>query len=157
MSTVRQQPFADTTRLIVCEKSGEWAKRLRRSLPDRGRWIVETRSANQTLATAEKYTTSFTLLEVTANHVPRAATLIEEIQQRFPKSRISVALPPNHYPSVHGETPWLIRELGVVSVLHSSRGIRSFAHLWGAHCRIHPPKEQTLRQRVFEKLPWRNA
>lgn len=156
MSTLPQHDLSDATRLIVCEKSGAWANLLRRNLTDAGRWIVETRSLGQLLESAGEHKTSLVLIEVTDNNVHLAASCIDELRRQAPHTVLTTIIPPMNAasPKAPHLTPWMLRELGVQVVISSPRDISTLRRLWSRHCRLHPPHEQTLREQVFQKLPW---
>lgn len=156
MTTLPQHNSGESTRLIVCEKSGAWANRMRRSLPDAGKWIVETRSLNQLAESVRENPTSLVLVELTKSNVQLACPCIDELHRQYPQCVLTTILPAadEETPEVHGGLKWLVRELGVQEVICAPRELPSLSHLWSRHCQLHTPHEQTLHERVFQTLPW---
>ena len=136
------------SRLIVCEKSGDWANLLRRSLDDRGRWIVETRSHSQLAAALVEHPASLCIVEVTTENLVRAATCMEQLHRSQPHCHL-VAASGNNVPSAES----LLMEAGASFIVHSRRDVDVIERLWQSHCRLHPPREVTLREQIFESLP----
>jgi len=48
----------------------------------------------------------------------------------------------------------ILREAGAGYILSSPRDVEAIVQLWQHHCRNHPPRKETLRDRIFDKLPW---
>ena len=137
------------SRLIVCEKSGDWAKSLRRTLPDGGRWIAETRSFNQLIEATDDHPVSLCVIEVTAKNIDRAARIIEQLHHNRPHCNL-VAVGQEEL----ARCEMILRELGASYAVTSRRNADELVHLWRQHCRLHPPREETLREHIFADLPW---
>ena len=156
MSSSHHEDSGEATRLIVCEKSGHWAQRLRRNLPDGGRWIVETRSVSQMLESLKEHPTPLVLLELSLANVQHAARAVDELHRQYRHGTLLAILPTVAEKSFAGseQLAWLLRELGAASVIRSPREVPEIARLWAQHCHLHPPHEETFRERVFEFLSW---
>ena len=159
MSSSHHEDSGEATRLIVCEKSGHWAQRLRRNLPDGVRWIVETRSVSQLLESLKEHPTPLVLLELTPANIQYAARAVDELYRQYPHGTLVAILPTVAEKSFAGseQLAWLLRELGAASVIRSPRAVPEIARLWAQHCRLHPPYEETFCGRVFNNLPWAAA
>lgn len=137
------------SRLIVCEKSGDWANLLRRTLADRGRWIVETRGFHQLAEALVDHPASLCVVDVHPGNLAAAAAAIEQLHRRRPCAAFVAA---SQEPLLdHG---LIVREAGAVLLARSRRDVDLLSDVWRRHCRRRPPREETLREQIIAALPW---
>lgn len=138
-------------RLIVCEKSGRWAVALRRELGAKPR-VYETRSLPECWEELAASPASWLLLEVTAANLEGLMVRLESLGRDFPAARAVVC----------GDRPlasreWLLREAGATHAVFSPRELAPVARLAVRHLAGVSLPPQSLRERVWERLPWSSA
>lgn len=149
-------------RLIVCEKTGRWAVGLRRefahvapacragvvpaTLPPR---VYETRSLADCFVELAASPASLLVLEATETNLENLARRVLEIGRRFPLAAAIVcgerAMSPYE---------WLLREAGAVHTIFSPRELTPAARLAMRHLANAPEPALSLRERVWNRLPW---
>lgn len=156
MTTFPSDDSGDSTRLIVCEKSGDSANRLRRNLPDDGKWIVETRSLSQLVESVRQHPTSLVLLELTLRKLEHAFESIDELRRQYPQCVVTTILPAPGAEAFNAQDDllWLLREVGVQEVIYAPGDLSALSRLWSRQCQLHTPREQTLTEQLYQKLPW---
>jgi hypothetical protein len=138
-------PYA---RLIVCEKTGRWAAALRRELAGKAR-VYETRSLPDCWDELAESPASWLVLEATEANLDNLAQRLAELPEKFRFARAMVC----------GERPmaaweWLLREAGAVHAVFSPRELAPAVRFALRHLALAPRPEMSLRERVWESLPW---
>ncbi len=136
--------------LIVCETNSKWAVALRRRLP-RASWsrICETRSIDGCWQQALAAPTSMVVLEATTTNLESLATALPQFRLRLPRACVAVSASRQL-----ASAEWLLRELGAVHVVFSSRAIEPLVRIVGRHwsrvARTQPPDDAD----PWRRLPW---
>jgi len=139
----------DVARLIVCEKTGQWAAAIRRAELDLGVRIYETRSLAECWEELAASPASFLALELSATDVEPLLTKLMSLGWSHPAARAAVLAP-------RGQEPyeWVLREAGAVHVVFSPRQAASILRLAKQHLASAPLQERTLRELIWASLPW---
>ena len=145
-----------SSRLVVCEKSGEWANRLRHSLGDAGKWIVETRSLVQLAEALQRHPSSLVLIELSLHNLERAAACVDELYRQYSACGLVAVVPSQSVNASPGweSIEWKLREIGVEAVIRTPLEISTLCRLWALHCRVHTPYDPTMYDRLIQQLPW---
>jgi len=139
----------DQGRLIVCERSGQWAAALRRELADAGLQVWETplvADAWQALAAAPA---AFLVVELSPPIAEALLGRMAWLARDFPRARVAVVAP-RHLAACE----WLCREAGAVHFTSSPRRLAALARMIVRHLADVPPPQQTLVERIWATLPW---
>ncbi len=136
-----------STRLILCEKSGRWAAWLRRLGAGESRWIVETRSLPQLHRELGEHPASLCGIEASGRNVGQLMQSIVRIRDDFPAAGIVVLC--GNETAAYEES---IREAGAAHVITSPRHVDPLIRFWRKHCRHHPPREESLMDRILASV-----
>jgi hypothetical protein len=136
-------------RLIVCERTGRWAAALRRALVDLGVRVFETRSFDACREELITSPASFVVFELGSDASPLLANITRQLRE-FPASRIAVAADRSQ-----ADYHALLCEAGAVFFLDSPRRIDVLAQLACRHLAQVPLPIQSLTERIWASLPWR--
>lgn len=139
-------------RLIVCERTGQWATALRRELNDSGVRLYETRSLADCWQALAKAPASFLVLELTAKNVEPLMAGLARMSREFPAARVAVATDR----STVGYQ-WLMREAGAIDVVNSPRRLAPLAAVVLRHLAEVPAPQQTMVERIWATLPWKRS
>ena len=137
-------------RVIVCEKTGQWAVALRRLLSPAGHRVYETRSWAECWDELARSPASLLALELTPHNGEALLKRLVELAQRFPQARAIVV----------GERgleryEWALREAGAThAVFASQRLAAAAARLIERHLALAPQPRLTLRETIGRRLPW---
>jgi DNA-binding response OmpR family regulator len=140
---------AKIMRLLVCERTGQWATALRRELAESGLRVRELRSFDDCEAELADAPASFLVLELTPRHLDALLTALPRWRKRHPAMRVAVVAGRESAPF-----EWLVREAGVVHFLCSPRQLGALARIVLRHGAQVPPPPQSLTQRLWAGLPW---
>ena len=139
-------------RVIVCERTGQWAGTLRRVLSESRDRICETRSLNACWEELARSPASLLALEVTARNGELLVQRLLELPRRFPQARAIVL----------GEAgwaryEWAVREAGAAHAVFAPRRLPAAARLIARHLALAAQPALPLREAVWQRLPWRSA
>ncbi|MGA2065285.1 MAG: hypothetical protein ABSG86_09955 [Thermoguttaceae bacterium] len=139
----------DHGRLIVCERSGQWAAALRRELADAGLRVWETRSLADAWEALAATPAAFLVLELLGANAEPLLGRMAWLGRDFPRSRAAVVASRRlaAYES-------LAREAGAVHFACSLRHLAPLARMIVRHLAELPPPQQTLLERIWASLPW---
>jgi DNA-binding response OmpR family regulator len=139
-------------RVIVCERDGKWAVGLRRVLGPAGPRVFETRSLNECWQELEKSPASFLALELLPGGEETLLRRLLDLGQRFRHAHAVVL-------SQRGleQREWLLREAGSLHVVLAPSDLPAVAGLVRRHLQQVPRPERTLREAVWDRLPWRGG
>ncbi len=143
-------PAAGLWALIVCERSGHWATRLRDVLDSDLVPICETRSARECLAQCERFGASACVLEMTDDNVETVLSLLTTLARGFPRAAAVIL-------AQRGLEPLgrLAIELGAVHFAVATRDLAPVAGILRRHRATVPaPGRTTLSDRILDSLPW---
>jgi hypothetical protein len=138
-------------RLIVCERWGRWAVALRRELAEVGVRVWETRTLADCVAELTESPASFVVLEL-GGQVDELLQQLTRQPRDFPLARFAVVAD-----RALVEYQWLMREAGAVQFLCSPRRVGPLAQLACRHLAQAPPPQQSLTERIWTGLPWREG
>lgn len=134
---------------IVSEQTRTWATALRCGLgADAGR-VIEVRGWDATLDALRAAPASIVVTEVANIDLVTWAERCTTIQLVFPQARWLVVGESELWDC---ELDWL--QLGAVSLVDSPRAITRVLPNIRRHLQQHPPARRSLRQRIWEQLPW---
>ncbi len=135
--------------VIVCEKTGNWAVALNRSLRDVK--LRQTRSMAQCMREASYYPASLLVLELTKTNLTEVLACLTLLAQQFRDARAVVVTS-----SDSEDREWLVREAGAVHVITSPRQVVSLSQLIQRHLAAVPKVEMPPTERIRKTLPWNN-
>jgi DNA-binding NtrC family response regulator len=140
---------AATARLIICERSGDWAIAWKRLLSGAALGIAETRSLAQCGEELAASPASVVALEIRPDNLSPAIAALVEWSLEFPSARFiaisargSEALEP------------LAREAGALYVVYSPVQLSRVVPLVRRHLARAPQPAMTLREAIWARLPW---
>jgi hypothetical protein len=135
-------------RLIVCERTGHWAVRLRRDWGE-GLRLEETRSLAEAWQALGAAPASFLVVELTATGAEGLIQRLSALERQFPLARAAV---------VAGRRlaayEIAVREAGAVEFICSGRGLRPLVDAIRRHLLAVPPSPGGLAERIWSSLPW---
>lgn len=138
-------------RVILCERSGNWAIALRRHLPADST-LRQTRGLGEILGELAQSPAALVLVELTGRNCLGVLTLLEQMAGRYPRSAtVVLAQRPTE------EQRWLMYEAGAVHVVDSPREVGPLAALARRHFARSPAAPAPLAERIWQQLPWADA
>lgn len=140
---------AATARLIVCERSGDWAIAWKRLLAGTTIPIAETRSLAHCRGELAASPASVVALELTPEKWPASVAALAEWSREFPRARL-IALSTRGSEACEG----LVREAGALHVAYSPAQLSRVVPLVRRHLARAPRPERTLRELIWDRLPW---
>jgi len=143
---------AQPPRLIVCERSGEWAASLRRELPARGARLSETRSLAECWQLLARSPSSFVVLELIEAGADALLDRLAHAQRRFPLASVAVVAEREL-----ADYEPLVREAGAVHFVASLRQCRPLAELACRHLDQAARPRRNLAEAIWARLPWGGA
>ncbi len=137
-------------RLIVCEATCKWTVALRRQLP-RDSWsrLSETRSLDDCWRETRTSPTSIVVMEVTTANLEQLAERLPRFGTEFPRACVSVV-----GSRQLAATQWLMRELGAVHTVFSSRNLNSLVRIIQRHWSRIAGEDPTGDPFPWPQLPW---
>jgi hypothetical protein len=134
--------------LIVCERTGRWAIRLRREWGE-GLRVTETRSLSDAWQALQAAPCSFLVVELTATGAEGLIEWLPGLERQFPLARAAVVA--GRRLAVY---ELAAREAGAVAFSCSGRGLRPLVEAAGRHLRAAPQKPESPAEHVWARLPW---
>lgn len=141
-----------SARCIICERTARWASALRRPLQRRGVRVYETRSLEDCWQEVAAHPASVVGVEVTRANLASVVPWLTRLGPASPRARV-VACVDRELISAQ----WLLREAGAVHVQLSPREITPLVRLIHRHLDAAPPNPDTLRQQIWQRLPWADS
>jgi hypothetical protein len=138
-----------TSKLIVCESSTRWAVALRRSLAQDSHLLVETRSLAACGRELEACPASLLAIEAVASNLESVLAAWMPWSRRFPDARLAIVGDLSLEPAEP-----LLREAGACAVVTSLRHAPRVARLAWRHIGLAPRRELSLRESIWQRLPW---
>jgi hypothetical protein len=136
-------------RLVVCERSGDWAVALRRELAGVGIRVWETRSLADCAVLLEESPASFLVLELSEIKIEEILNFILNSQAQYPQFRFAIVAQRNL-----ARYRWLMLEAGAAEFVSSVRKVGALAQTACRHLAQVPPLPQSLTERIWANLPW---
>lgn len=139
-------------RLLICEKTGQWAVALRRELAAWPLRVYETRSFAACQEECAQYRASFVVVEATTANLFKAVEWMARVGREFPQVRLAAVGPRDVEPYADA-----IREAGAMAVVLSSRQLAPIARMARRHVARASEPNLTFREQVERRLPWKGA
>jgi hypothetical protein len=136
-------------RLIVCERSGAWADRLRRELAGRNVALAETRTPREARAALSQSPSACLVLELVPGGAEEALDLLIDLPRGYPHVRAAVVAD-RQLADYEG----LVRELGAVAFASSPRGLALLADTLARQLAAMPAAASGLTEGLLDALPW---
>jgi hypothetical protein len=135
-------------RLIVCEKTGRWARLFRRALPA-GQLVSEARGLAPCGRLLAEAPASLVAVEATEANLEALIDSLCDWTRDYPAARFIALINA-------GDAPFepLLREAGALDVLSSAGGVPAAARLVRRHLSRAPREELSWRDAIFARLPW---
>jgi hypothetical protein len=141
---------APAGRLIVCEAGDRWAAALLRELAAAGVRVYQTRTLADAWEALAAAPASFLAVEVSAGNLRDFLRRMVWFSRDFPAARVAVVAARR---LVDGQG--LIREAGAIHFVLSPRHLAPLAELAIRHLANLPLPPQTLVERIWTSLPWK--
>jgi hypothetical protein len=138
-------------RLIVCERTGRWAVALRRELAGAGVRVTETRTLADCWERLAETPASFLVVELSVAAVEVLLRRAARLQADFPLVRLAVVA--DRFLAAY---EWVMREAGAIHFTCSPRRLGPLARLACRHLAQVPAPQQTLSERIWASLPWKD-
>lgn len=138
-----------SARCIICERQARWASALRRPLLRHGVRVVETRGLEDCWREMEAHPASVVGVEVTRANLASVVRWLLRAYRAFPAARMIACADRDLAPA-----EWLLREAGAVHVQCSPRDTTPLLRLIQRHCDTLPARPDTLREQIWQRLPW---
>jgi hypothetical protein len=150
MSAIAKTTLPDTALVVLCERAPRYAIAIRRLLPDVK--VLETRHLDDATAALQVSPDALLVLDVEARKAPQTIAFLAQLQGELPRVRTIAGIP-------CASVPWelLLREAGAAYVLTTPRKLNSLAPWMRAHLARAPQPQISLRERVWQRLPWPEA
>jgi hypothetical protein len=139
-----------SARIIVCEKTGQWAIALRRLLAPGGHRVQETRSWPACWAELARHPASLLVVELTAQNAELVLERLTDLPRRFRHARAVVVGDRDL-----ARYEWAVRSAGATHAVFTPRELPPAARLIARHLALAPQPELSLREAVWRRLPWR--
>ena len=138
------------TTVIVCERTGYWARSLREHVQDCGGSIKETRSLPDARKEVLGGPANLLAVEATLENLLRVSNLLCELCQIHHVSSLVLA------DRSLARYEWTLREFGAAHVICSPRGINSATRFICNYLKSHPsqPEPLSLTERIRRRFPW---
>ena len=159
-------PSRDVAELIVCERDGRWAMRLRRMLAANRVRIRETRSLCACREALELARSSMLVVEWTASNASEAIDFVADVNRMFARAVILLAGDPTdcdkkNIGSSHDIKKydvacfrWLAIEAGAATWVASSRELSRVVPLIQTHLNRVATTAVTTHEQIIDSLPW---
>jgi hypothetical protein len=142
-------PFRSASRLIVCERSGEWAAALRSELAESGVNVWECRRLDDAWSALAETGSAFLVAEASGENLRELAERLSRLRCDFPHARAAVVADRDL-----AECEWFMREAGAIHFLTSPRELQQLTGLIIRHLANVPLPAQTLADQIWATLPW---
>jgi hypothetical protein len=137
--------------LIVCERTGRWAIRLRRAWGE-GLRMQETRSLADAWQALRAAPGSFLVAELTATGAEGLIERLPALERQFPLARAAIVA--GRRLAIY---EFAAREAGAVDFTCSAGGLRPLVDAIRRHLRAVPERAGSIVEQVWASLPWAMA
>ena len=138
--------------LLVAERDGDWAVRLRRLVGPLGPRVVETRSLVQLWERLAEAPASFAVAELTLGGVEGLVQRLVRLPRDFPQAQVAVVAPRSH-----AAYEGLLLEAGAVLFVASPRRLAPLAEMACRRLAQSVPAGASLVEQIWDRLPWKAA
>jgi hypothetical protein len=142
-------PIASGSRLIVCERTGQWSTALRWELANSGVRLWECRRLAEAWTALIETSGAFVIVEATPGNLDDLLQRLSWLRRDFPHARAAVVAERGL-----ARCEWFVREAGAVHFQASPRRLASLAGLAIRHLANVPVPSQPLAERIWASLPW---
>jgi hypothetical protein len=139
----------DSVKILVCEKTGQWATVLRRVL---GRWqdcLCETRSLAECWQQLGQHPASAVVWELTPANAQLLVERLAQLTRQFRRARALVVAAPEL-----GPYELVVREAGAMHVAFSPWQLAAGSRMIERHLRQIPQDPTAVREMIWNRLPW---
>ncbi len=136
-------------RLIVCERTGQWAAAIGRLLGVAGPRVLETRSLGECWAALRARPASFAVLELTRGNYGPLLDGLAWLGREMPLAAAAVVADRSLAAS-----EWIVREAGAVHFETSPRRLLGLAGAARRHLQQAPRLRPSLTEQIWARLPW---
>lgn len=136
-------------KLIICEPTPHWIISLRWSWTQASDQLVEVAQLADCACVLQRLPASLVALDCVGWPLSEVLAWIRQTQASFPLVHLVVLLDREHR---HQE--WLLREAGAVHVLIDTRQLDTLISLYLRHQAALPDIPTSLRESIWEQLPW---
>jgi hypothetical protein len=134
--------------LVVCERTGIWAHTWRRELSPLCE-VAEARTIEDAFSELQNWRFGALAVEIRPQNAPQMIELLTRVRLELP-GVIAIA----HLAESMADWELLAREAGVLEVVFSPRRLTSAAGLVERHLARAPDRPVSLREKVWQSLPW---
>jgi DNA-binding NtrC family response regulator len=142
----------ERARIVVCEKTGQWALALRRLLAPSGQRVYQTPSWEDCWDELQRSPASVVALELTSQNDALVLERLTRLTRQFPQARAMVL-----GDSGLARYEWAVRAAGAVHAVFTPRRLPAAARLVERHLAQSPQPELPLREAIWRRLPWRRT
>ena len=136
-------------RLVVCERSGQWASALRREWSDEEPRLHETRHEDDAWTELREAAGSCVILEVRRSRLAEVVAWLQRLGREYPAACAIVVGDADLTP-----TEGLLREAGAVLVHWRIRDADAIVRVARRHMAVRRPADRSWREQFFDRLPW---
>lgn len=136
-------------RLIVCERTGQWAAAIGRLLGAAGPRVLETRSLAECWGTLRARPASFVILELTRGNFGPLLDGLAWFGRELPLAAAAVVAERSLAAS-----EWIVREAGAIHFVTSPRSVEGLARAARRHLQQAPRLRPSLAEQIWARLPW---
>lgn len=148
--------YRDPYTVVVWERHGQWARRLRRSVGIDVDWR-ETRSWQQCQAAVAAMGSGCVVM-VPSDDATRAqcAERVQWLRRLYPATLLTVICEAAIGHPGQRSFEWVLREAGAADVAADTIGAARIARLIERHWQRRPPSRRPLTRLIMDQLPWRS-
>jgi hypothetical protein len=143
---------AGQARLIICERTGQWAVALRRELPQPDVRVHETRSVSECWELLGRCPGSFLVVELTRANADAVLDRMAWLERDFPLARVAVVA--ERSLGIYEE---LMRQSEAIHFTNCPRDLGPLACLACRHLDQAPRPQRSVTEQIWDSLPWRPA
>jgi hypothetical protein len=146
--------------LIVCERRDRLTQTLRGALVRRGidrteltgrrTWLRQRSGIAAVLCLLAEIPASLIVVETTPTNLKELLALLAELPMRWPDARAVAVIDEQTAICRHG-----LREAGAIHIVQEMRELEAVAEMALAHFARQPKPALTLREEIWESLPWK--
>lgn len=135
-------------RVIVCERTGKWARAIAPHLPASA-GLREVRGLVACTAELVAAGASLIAVELQPERLPLLWRFLAELPRRFPRARVVVLASGDLAPWEQG-----VREAGAVHWVESTRRAAEVGRLVARHLARFAPELDGAQSEIWQRLPW---
>jgi hypothetical protein len=134
--------------VIVCERTGKWARAIAPHLPASAR-LQEVRGLAACTVELAAASASLIAVELQPDRLPQLWLFLAELPRRFPRAR-AVVLASDALAPLEAN----VREAGAVHWVESTRRAEEVGRLAARHLTRFAPDRDGIQGEIWQRLPW---